>query len=181
MGAPELTTARLVLRPLRSSDAEALAAYRSDPDVARYQSWITPYTVTDALALIEDLGSADPSEPGWFQYGIELRETGSLIGDLGVNLAENRLQAEIGFTLAAVQQGKGYGTEAVGRMLDHLFDDRGLHKVSAECDARNPASAALLERVGFRPEGRLRQHTFVKGEWTDDLLFGLLASDRPAR
>lgn len=180
MDGPRLTTARLLLRPLQSADAEALAGYRSDPDVARYQSWLTPYTVQDALSLIDDLGSADPSAPGWFQYGIVLLENDALIGDLGVNLADNRRQAEIGFTLAAEQQGKGYGTEAVGRMLDHLFDDRGLHKVSAECDARNPASAALLERVGFQQEGRLREHTYVKGEWTTDLLFGLLAGDRPA-
>lgn len=180
MSAPRLTTDRLLLRPLHAADAEALAAYRSDPDVARYQSWLTPYTVQDALSLIEDLGTADPTEPGWFQYGIELLQTGSLIGDLGVHLAENRQQAEIGFTLAAQQHGKGFGTEAVSRILDHLFDDRGLHKVSAECDARNSASAALLKRVGFRQEGRLREHTFIKGEWTDDLLFGLLAGDRPA-
>ena len=181
MEAPSLTTARLLLRPLRAADAPALADYRSDPAVARYQTWITPYTVTDALSLIQDLQVGDPSEPGWFQYGIELRDNDSLVGDFGVNLADNRQQAEIGFTLAAGQQGRGLGTEAVGAMLDHLFDDRGLHKVSAECDARNLASAALLERVGFRLEGHLRQHTFSKGEWTDDLLFGLLASDRPDR
>ncbi|HEV8558436.1 MAG TPA: GNAT family protein [Actinophytocola sp.] len=55
----------------------------------------------------------------------------------------------------------------------------GIRRVSAECDARNTASARLLERLGFRREGLRIEHTWIKGEWTDDLLFGLLARDWP--
>lgn len=157
-----------------------MARYRSDPEVARYQSWSTPYTVADAQALIEELTNSSPATPGWFQYGVELLADGSLIGDLGVHLHENKMQAEIGFTIARDQQGNGYGPEAVTKILEHLFTDVGLHKVSAECDARNGASARLLTRVGFRQEGLLRAHTFIKGEWTDDMLFGLLADEYPA-
>ncbi len=157
-----------------------MAAYRTDPDVARYQSWLTPYTVSDAETLIGELANSSPTTPGWFQYGVELVADGSLIGDLGVRLYENKMQAEIGFTIAAAQQGNGYGTEAVTKILEHLFTDVGLHKISAECDARNGASAHLLTQVGFRQEGLLRSHTFTKGEWTDDMLFGLLAEEYPA-
>jgi aminoglycoside 6'-N-acetyltransferase len=88
------------------------------------------------------------------------------------------MQAEIGLTLRAESHGVGYGSEAVARLLDHLFTDRGLHKVSAECDARNEASARLLMRIGFSREGRRRSHTWITGEWTDDLEFGMLATDR---
>ena len=176
---PVLITERLRLRPLRTSDAEALSRYRSDPATARYQSWSTPYTVQDAHTLLEDLRDADPATPGWFQYGIELSQTGELIGDLGVNLAENRRLAEIGFTLAAEHQGHGYALEAVRRLLDDLFTDRGLLRVVAECDGRNLPSARLLERAGFQLEGRRREHSYLKGEWTDDLLFGLLAREWP--
>jgi RimJ/RimL family protein N-acetyltransferase len=83
-------------------------------------------------------------------------------------------QAEIGFSLATPFQGRGYAAEAVRLMIRHLFTERGLHRISAECDARNAASARLLERVGFQREG---DNTWIKGEWTDDLLFGLLARD----
>ena len=62
-------------------------------------------------------------------------------------------------------------------MLDRVFA-AGVRRVSAECDARNTASARLLERLGFGLEGHRRGHTWIKGEWTDDLLFGLLAEDR---
>ena len=174
-----MLTSRLALRPLQLADAPVLSAYRSDPGVARYQPWSVPYTVADAGTLISDLVQADPALPGWFQYGIERRADGALVGDLGVHLHKNRQQADIGFTLAVEHQGVGYGTEAVRRLLDHLLVERGLHKVSAECDARNLASARLLTRAGFQLEGRLRSHTWIKGEWTDDLWFGVLAGEWP--
>ncbi len=174
-----MLTARLCLRPLRMTDASALSAYRSDPDIARYQQWTAPYTVQDAHTLIGELVEADPTTPGWFQYGLERRADRALVGDFGVHLHKNGQQADIGFTLAVEHQGVGYAAEAVRRLLDHLLVERGLHKVSAECDGRNLASARLLTRAGFRLEGRLRSHTWIKGEWTDDLWFGMLADEWP--
>ena len=166
-----LTTRRLVLRRFRPADGAALLAYRSDPEVARYQSWAASADAAAALA------EGDPDAPGWFQYAIERTAGHTLIGDVGVNTHENLMQAEIGFTLARAAQGQGHASEAVTAVLDHLFTVRGLHKVSAECDARNTASARLLARLGFTREGLRRQHTWFKGEWTDDLLYGLLAPE----
>ncbi|GAA0610094.1 GNAT family N-acetyltransferase [Kribbella sandramycini] len=168
-------TERLTIRRFEPADATAFAAYRSDPEVARYQSWETPLTAADALATVTDYGAGDPDAPGWFQYAVAL--DGALIGDLGLNLDPNLMQAELGFTLAPAYQGRGYATEAVHGLLSHLFTTKNLHRVSAECDARNTSSARLLERVGFQREGLRRSHTWIKGEWTDDLLFGLLSSD----
>jgi aminoglycoside 6'-N-acetyltransferase len=172
-----LLTRRLVLRRFHEGDAPALAGYRSDPDVARYQSWSAPVSLEAATTLIQEVAARDIQLPGWFQYAVELRADGTLIGDIGVNLQENRLQAEIGFTIAAEYQGHGYATEAVRCVLEHLFVDRGLRRVSAECDARNSRSVRLLERLGFRREGYRVANTWLKGEWTDDLIFGLLAAD----
>jgi aminoglycoside 6'-N-acetyltransferase len=117
----------------------------------------------------------DPDAPGWFQCAIESVADGVLIGDIGVNLHDNLMQAEIGFTLGSERQGHGYAFEALSRMLEHLFAERGLHRVSAECDARNIRSARLLERLGFTREGLRAQRTWIKGEWTDDLLYGVLS------
>jgi RimJ/RimL family protein N-acetyltransferase len=166
-----------VLRRFRPSDAATLSAYRSDPEVARYQSWSAPYPLATAQETVAALAAGDPAEPGWFQYAIERTEDRAHIGDVGVDLHENRMQAEIGFTLAPAYQGRGYAAEAVRALLDDLFTIRGLHKVSAEADARNLASARLLERVGFTREGLRRSHTWIKNEWTDDLLYGILAAE----
>jgi RimJ/RimL family protein N-acetyltransferase len=172
-----ISTERLVLRRFRPDDAEVLAAYRSAPEVAVYQSWDAPYSLERARYAIETMAEADPAAPGWFQYAVELKADRTHIGDVGVNLDDNRMQAEIGYTIVPHQQGHGYATEAVRAVLERLFTVQGLHKVSAECDARNVASARLLERLGFTREGVLRRHTWVKGEWTDDLLYGLLEED----
>ena len=168
-------TERLTLRHFTAADAEAFAAYRSDPDIARYQSWDAPLPLSEAVQKVEEFTQGDPAAPGWFQYAVDLNDV--LIGDLGLNLDENLMQAELGFTLASAYQGRGYATEAVRGLLDDVFIERKLHRVSAECDARNTASARLLERVGFKQEGLRLSNSWFKGEWTDNLLFGLLRSD----
>jgi aminoglycoside 6'-N-acetyltransferase len=171
-----LSTERLIIRRFRPDDADAFARYRSDPEVARYQSWIAPFPAAEARRLVTGFGVAVEDAPGWFQYAIEPRAEGGLAGDVALCRHTNGMQAELGYTLAAAHQGKGYATEAVRAVLDRAFGT-GLRRVSAECDARNAASARLLERLGFRREGHRVEHTWIKGEWTDDLLFGLLARD----
>jgi len=169
-----LESARLILRRFHPGDAAAFSAYRSDACVARYQSWTPPVPPDAAARLVAAFAAGDPRQPGWFQYAIEHRAERCLIGDIGVHLHDNRMQADLGFTLAAGWQGRGYASEAVRTVLDDMFS-QGLHRVSAECDARNERSARLLERVGFRREGYRPEYTWLKGEWTDDILFGLLA------
>jgi RimJ/RimL family protein N-acetyltransferase len=177
----ELTSARLVLRRFRPEDLEGFVAYRSDPEVARYQSWEAPYPHAKARAFLEELAGMDPDTPGeWFQFAVALRRTGVLVGDCAAMVrADDRRQAEIGFSLARAQQGRGYGTEAVRRLLDYLLIERGKHRVVASCDARNTRSAALLERVGMRHEGHLIESTWSKDEWTSDLLYAVLRREWP--
>jgi aminoglycoside 6'-N-acetyltransferase len=167
-------TERLVVRRFAAGDVPAFAAYRSDPEVARYQGWDAPVPEAAARRLVAGFAAAEEGKPGWYQYAVEC--DGVLIGDVGICWAGNRMQAEVGFTIARAHQGNGYATEAVRCVLDRVFA-AGVRRVSAECDARNTASARLLERLGFGLEGHRRRHTWLKGEWTDDLLFGLLAED----
>lgn len=176
----ELATARLRLRRFRPGDLDVFAAYRSDSLVARYQGWEAPYSRADAERFLNGIRASHPDTPGeWFQFAIGLPD-GTLLGDCGVGVdLDDPHQAEIGFTLARQHQGQGYATEAVRRLLDYLLRDRGKHRVRARCDTRNLASAAVLERCGMRREAHLRQSTWVKGEWTDDFLYAVLADDWP--
>jgi RimJ/RimL family protein N-acetyltransferase len=101
--------------------------------------------------------------------------TDQLIGDCAAHVrADDPHQAEIGFSFAAEHQGHGYATEAVRRLLHYLLIERDKHRVSATYDDRNTRSAAVLERVGMRREGHLLESTWSKGEWTNDLLYGVL-------
>ena len=178
-GFEELTGARVALRRFRAADLEAFAAYRSAPSAARFQSWDAPFPRRDAEELIRQMMASDPDTPGnWFQFAIVLRSTGELIGDCAARPdADDPRQAEIGYTIAVGHQGRGHATDAVRELLAYLFDQRGKHRVTASCDARNAASARVLERLGLRREGHLRESTWAKGEWTDDLLYALLARE----
>lgn len=171
-----LRTARLVLRRFRPDDAAAFAAYRSDPEVARYQGWDAPFPIEAAKHFVTAMATARPDAPGgWFQIAVE--HDGRLVGDVAVHTdAGDPRLARIGFTLAAAEQGHGFATEAVRAVLAYLFD-RGTHRVSADCDARNAASAALLERVGMRREAHHRRSAWWKGEWTDEYVYAVLADE----
>jgi RimJ/RimL family protein N-acetyltransferase len=98
----QLETQRLMLRPLRLSDAQVIAEYRSDPQIARYQSWNTPFSISDAKQLIEEMRDTQPGTPGkWYQLAIELIHGRDMIGDCAFYILEaDDMQAEIGFTLA---------------------------------------------------------------------------------
>jgi RimJ/RimL family protein N-acetyltransferase len=172
-----LRSERLLLRRLEPADAGALAAYRSEPEVAVYQSWDAPFPLAEAHALVREFAAADPAAVGWFQWAIERLGEPGIVGDIGVNRLEDGRQAAIGYTVAPAFQRRGYAAEAVARMLDHLLVEQGLHRVSAECDTRNVASLRLLERLGFRREGHLRSSTWSKGAWSDDYLYAVLADE----
>jgi RimJ/RimL family protein N-acetyltransferase len=175
-----LLTPRLVLRRFAAADAEPFAAYRSMPSVARFQSWDAPYPLERAQAMIEWLAEHHPDEPGeWYQVAIAEREAPDvLVGDCGFRpRTEEPLVVDIGFTLGPSAQGRGYATEAIGELLRYLFEDRGKHKVCADCDTRNDRSWRLLERLGFTREGTLRGGYRDGDGWSDEHLYGLLAAD----
>ena len=164
----EIVTERLVLRPLQLDDAPAFAAYRSDPDVARYQSWDTTYALTDAQQLVASQDGVALGDPGaWLQLAAVDRVTGALCGDCAVHVATDQPQtAEVGVTFAPATQGSGLATEALGAVVTRLFEDHGLHRVFAQADDRNLPVHRLLERLGFRCEARLVEADWFKGEWT---------------
>ena len=173
------TTDRLVIRRFRPEDAPTLAAYRSDPDVARYQSWEPPFEVASARRFIDSLAPDHPDTPGdWFQFAVVDAATGRHIGDVaaGVDGDDSRL-ATIGVTLAPSAHGRGYGSEAVSWLLDYLLVERGKHRVVADCDVRNHAVVALLERVGMRREAHHLQSAWWKDEWVDEYVYAILASE----
>jgi RimJ/RimL family protein N-acetyltransferase len=171
-----LRTDRLVLRPLQEMDLVAFAAYRSDPNVARYQGWSAPYSLEHARALLEEMRRLEPGTPGhWFQLAVERSSEAGLIGDCVFKvLAQDSRQAQIGFTLAPSFQGQGFATEAVRRLLEFLFADFQIHRVLAVCDTANLPSARLLERVGMRREAHYIENVWFKGAWGDEYLYALL-------
>ena len=164
----DIVTERLVLRLLRHEDVPAFAAYRRDPDVARYQSWDASYTVADGERLVADQEGVDFGAPGrWVQVAAVERATGALCGDCAVRVTTDQPRtAEVGVTLAPAHQGSGLATEALGAVVTRLFEEHDIHRVYAQADDRNVPVQRLLERLGFRCEARLVEADWFKGEWT---------------
>jgi RimJ/RimL family protein N-acetyltransferase len=175
-----LLTDRLVLRRFVAADAVPFAAYRSDPAVARHQSWDAPYPLERAEAFIAWLDERHPDQVGeWYQLAIAERSAPHvLIGDCGFRpRIEEPALVDVGFTLSRAAQGHGFATEGIGEVVRYLFEDRGKHKICADCDTRNDPSWRLLERLGFRREGTLRESYREGPGWADEHLYGLLADD----
>lgn len=172
-------TGRVVLRRFEPDDVPVLAAYRSDPEVARYQDWSVPFGADAAAELVAAQADLAGPAPGrWIQVGIE--HAGELIGDVAIRLDDSGALATLGYTLRADHQGLGLGIEAVGAAVDRLFALTGVHRVAATLDPDNGPSARLLERLGFRYEGRAVAVAAVRGDWLDDDMYALLAADRAA-
>ena len=190
-----LETPRLILRRFETRDIATFAAYRADPEVARYQGWQVPYSYQQARQFVMDETSRETIEPDqWVQLAIELKARdamlgaklgamlGAMVGDCAFYLSANDpRQGEIGMTLARAHQGQGFATEAVARLLDYLFGELDLHRVRANCDPENTASIRLLERIGMRHEGRWVQSLWFKGRWADEDWYAMLRQEWETR
>ncbi|MGD8189883.1 GNAT family N-acetyltransferase [Brevibacillus ginsengisoli] len=168
-------TKRLVLRQVETEDVEAFHRYRSNPNIAKFQSWEN-YQYEQAAKFIEEQASNTPNVPGaWFQYAVALKEGQLLIGDCAVHTLQlDPRVVEIGFTLAPEYQGRGLATEAVIGLLDYLFEKLQKHKVIAHVNVANTSSIRLLERIGMRREAHFLENYFIKGQWVDEYLYAIL-------
>jgi RimJ/RimL family protein N-acetyltransferase len=119
-----------------------------------------------------------PGVPGQgFQFAIELKETGKLVGDCGFRIQQDTQQAEIGFTLSRDYQRKGLASETISCLLDYAFLHLGLHRIFAITDCQNGPCVALLERLGLRREGHFLQNVWFKGKWADEYLYAILRDE----
>ncbi|MCW2815668.1 MAG: hypothetical protein JWN84_3123 [Nocardioides sp.] len=178
-----LHTERLVLRQVRDSDVDAVLGYCGDADVTRY----LPFGVLDregVLARVQrwrdelDRDPADRPDDGWM-LTLVVDLGGTAIGDVMLRLggAEMRSVAEVGYVFAPSYGGRGLATEAARAMVDLAFTHLGCHRVQAQLDPRNLASARVCERLGMTHEAHLRQDWFSGGTWSDTSVFGLLRDE----
>jgi RimJ/RimL family protein N-acetyltransferase len=177
-----IETERLLLRPYRADDLDAFHAMHAYPDMVRYLYFESPSLEVARVMLEKRVRHVEILREGdKLLLALELRG-GGVIGDASLTLlSEEHKQGEIGFGLHPDYQGQGLAREAAEVMLRLGFEELGLHRILGRLDARNAASAILLERLGMRREGHILENEFVKGEWTDELLYAVLAREWAAR
>ena len=171
----ELATERLILREFVEEDWRAILAYQSTPRYLRFYPW-QERAPDDVQAFLGGFLAWQREQPrARYQLAIVRRADGRLIGNCGIRQEHaGDFQAELGYELDPAYWGQGYATEVGRAMLAFGFKELHLHRVWAGCLAENAASAHVLEKLGMRREGHLRENQWMKGRWWDTWLYAIL-------
>ena len=171
----ELITERLILREFRENDWPDILAYQADPLYLRFYEWTerTPEAVQEFVQMFLDQQQEQPRTK--FQLAVTLESNHQLIGTCGIRMASaGTHEGDIGYELSPKHWSQGYATEAARAMVQFGFTELRLHRIWSWCIADNVRSARVLEKLGMRLEGRLRDKEYFKGRYWDTLLFAIL-------
>jgi RimJ/RimL family protein N-acetyltransferase len=170
-----LTTERLLLREFSQSDWSEVLAYQSNPLYQRYYEAAkkTPEDARQFVQMFLDQQQEDPRLK--FQLAVILETTDQLIGTCGIRMQSAAAhEADIGYEVDPDFWGHGYATEAAQAIVQFGFTQLRLHRIWSWCIADNVASARVLEKLGMRQEGRLRENKYFQDRWWDTLLYAIL-------
>lgn len=170
-----LHTERLRIRPFEEVDVEDVFEIYSNSTVCRYlleEPWTSIDKVEKFASKLKNrsLHSGSP-------LSLAVLLDDKVIGDISVWYTEMRETVEIGFVFHPSFSKKGYAKESVRAVIDSLFMDYKVHRIQANLDDRNLASAKLCENLGMRREAHFLQDYWNKGEWTSSFVYGMLYSD----
>ncbi|SEQ18461.1 Protein N-acetyltransferase, RimJ/RimL family [Lentzea xinjiangensis] len=179
MARPDRTirTERLVLRPFETTDLDDVFAYRRLPEVNRYL-YSEPYTREQTEENLAKWTARDQLTEEGQSLALAVTLNGQVIGEADLKwLSREHRQGEVGYIFNPAFHGRGYASEAARAILALGFDHFGLHRIRAECEARNVPSWRVMERLGMRREAHLREFQIFKGEWADSYVYAMLARE----
>lgn len=173
-----LTTNRLILREFTENDWPEVLAYQNDARYLRFYPW-TKRTLEDVQKFVQMFLDQQTAQPRIkFQLAVTLKANNQLIGNCGIRMdSADARQADIGYELAPPHWGQGYATEAARALVHFGFTELHLHRIWSWCIAENLASAHVLEKLGLRLEGRMRESEYFKGRYWDTLAFSMLDNE----
>jgi ribosomal-protein-alanine N-acetyltransferase len=170
-----LETPRLILRELSLGDCADAGALDGDPEVVRYMSMGVMDEDGTRVYIERSMISARHSPREVFDLAITRKDEGRYLGRAGLHVTrpEHR-EAMLWFSVRRDLWGQGLATEASAAMLALAFETLGLHRVWGDCDPRNVGSMRVMEKLGMRREGRLRENWWLDDEWCDSLVYAVL-------
>jgi RimJ/RimL family protein N-acetyltransferase len=172
-----LRAGKIALRARAEADVAILHTELYEDVAVRSQADSRPWRPVSAGTAASPYAVGEPRDDVAIFSVVELAGN-ELAGDAllwGIDL-HNRA-AHIGLGLRPAFRGRGLGTDVVRALCEYGFSVRGLHRLQIETLATNTAMIQAAERVGFTPEGTLRQAAWVTGEFLDEVILGLLAAD----
>jgi ribosomal-protein-alanine N-acetyltransferase len=176
---PILMTPRLRLRQFREDDVEAMHGCFTNVESMRY--WNTPLH-TKRIETERAVRRFIDCTPSYYRFwAVADKTTDRCLGLVNYHDGHIRnKRVAIGYIVDPAHCRQGVATEAVSAMIRFCFQDLGLHRLQAFIHPDNAPSLKLIEKLGFRREGLLRENLRVSEEWRDDLLYARLSTDRPA-
>jgi len=171
----QLATDRLILREFTDEDWRPIHEMERDPAVVRYLTK-EPQTEADAQDYVAGIVMAAVVIPRMvYDFAVTVRGDGRYIGRCGMKREDGDPQtAMLWYVIAPAHQGRGYAAEAARAVTAFAFDQLDLHRVYADIDPRNQASARVVEKLGMRREAHLVENVWIKGEWCDTWIYAML-------
>jgi len=174
---PELLTERLRLRPFLLTDALRVQELAGDHAVAK-GTFNIPHPYEDGMAEAWIRCHQPEFESGKnVTYAITLRQTGELLGAIGLSIKEIHQRAEMGYWIGVPYWGNGYCSEAAHAILEYGFHRLQLNRIFAEHFASNPASGRVMQKIGMTYEGTLRQHMRKWKQYEDMKIYSILRDE----
>ena len=170
-----METERLLMRPFEPGDDEAIFAYSSDPENTRYMLWDTARTIEDTRAFLNAEIKKYATGKN-YDYSLILKPENKLIGAGGADMGEGWFShmAEIGYILNKKYWGKGYAAEAMRALADYLFTHKDIRRIQAKHFVGNDASGRVMEKIGMKYEGTLKDYVFVRSALYSVKMYGML-------
>lgn len=169
-----IETHRLILRPFQLSDAEKVSFYCNNVNLAKSTLALPfPYPIEAAINWIN-------LHKGWFdedmryEFAITLKETGELVGAVGLGNHKIWKNGEIGYWIGEEHWGFGYATEAVSHVIDWAFKKHQFHRVYARHFESNPASGKVMIKSGMTYEGKQIDHILKNDHYENVILYGII-------
>ena len=142
---PELITERLILRKFTEEDREALYEILKDEEVNRFLPWFPAASLMEAETFLKERYLDSYQQERGYQYAICLREENRPVGYIGVSMEESH---DLGYGLRKEYWNQGIVTEAGRAVIGQVRKD-GIPYLTATHDVKNPASGAVMEKLGM--------------------------------
>ena len=168
----------ITLREFQFDDWKEVHEYASQERACIYQPW-GPNNEDETKAFVRMIVEDAQKNPRTrFAFAVTIQEGSKVIGagEINVRDAGNR-KGEISYIINPQYWGNGYATEAAGLLLRFGFTKLNLHRIYATCDPRNLASSKVLEKIGMKYEGRMRDVLLIRDGWRDSLLYSILENE----
>lgn len=177
-GTIKIETERLILRRFTiEDDDEMYRNWASEDEVTKYLTWPT-HTDVGVTRMVLNTWIDDYSKPDYYQWGIELKETGELIGNISVvQYSEEKASANLGWCMGTAWWGQGIMPEAGKAVLKYLFEEVGFNRIAAQHDRENPKSGRVMQKIGMTYEGTLRANGKNNRGIIDEVCYAILAEE----